>query len=61
MCNLCSYAQILEAQSHIATAQGESQVANIARRQVLCLSQDSYQELYTFIQSGSTLSVLHYN
>ena len=29
------------------TARGESRVANIAQRQVLYLSQDSHQELYT--------------
>ena len=38
-------------------------MANIARGKagrVLYLSQDSHQELYTFIQSGSVLSVLLY-
>ena len=42
------------------TAQGESQVANIA--QVLYLSQDSHHELYTFIKSSGSafLSVLLY-
>ena len=44
------------------TAQGESQVANVAQARVLYLSQDSHQELYmcTFIKSGSALSVLLY-
>ena len=41
------------------TARGENRVANIA--QVLYLSRDPHQELYTFIQTGSSaLSVLLY-
>ena len=47
------------------TARDESRMANIARGEAeysnyVYLSQDSYQELYTFIQSGSALSVLLY-
>ena len=33
------------------TARDESRVANIARGEVLYLSQDSHQELYAFIQT----------
>ena len=41
------------------TAQGNSRVANKGEVN-LYLSWDSHQELYTFIESGSALSVLLY-
>ena len=42
------------------TAQDESQVANIARSQVLYLSGDSYQELHTFIQTKWQCFIVFY-
>ena len=47
----------------VYTAQGESQVANIARGEAECYicTQDSHQELYIpYKQSGSALSGLLY-